>query len=80
MMYVISSQTNFGSIGAVFGGTLTGDALILNNKGRDGLVLMFTGIFLLSASLQQAFKVSSSEELNIVLEDDKQLRGDEREQ
>lgn len=60
IMYIISSQTNFSSISAVFGDTLTGDALELNNKGRDGLVLMFTGIFLLSASIQQAFKINSS--------------------
>lgn len=59
-MYIVSCKTNFSSITALYGSSLADEALTLNNKGRDGLILMFTGIYLLTASLQQAFKVSSS--------------------
>jgi len=58
-MDLISYITNFDGISPLFGNELTGEMLLLNNKGRNGLILVFIGIYLLNASLQQAFKVNS---------------------
>jgi hypothetical protein len=57
----ISYQTNYNTITALFGETLTNESLEMNNIGRSGLAICFIGLYLLISSIKQAGKVSSSE-------------------
>ena len=45
----------------------------MNNIGRNGLAVALTGLYLMTASLKQACKVHSAQELKIVFEDDSRL-------
>lgn len=60
LMHIICEHTNFSSVTALFDSDMTGQLLLMNNKGRNGLILLFSGVYILNTSLQQAFKVSSS--------------------
>jgi hypothetical protein len=69
----ITYRTDFSSITALYGSTLTDESLQMNNIGRNGLAVVVTGFYLMTAALKQACKVHSEWELKIVLEDDSRL-------
>lgn len=75
----ISFRTNYSSVSALYGQTLTDESLQSNNIGRNGLAVTFIGIYLMSAAIKQACKVHSADkkDLKVVFEDDNKVEGRE---
>lgn len=71
LTHLVAFYTSYSGIYATYDSNYSGEALEDNNKGRYGLTLLFTGVFVVMNGIRQAVKVNESEELKIALEDDK---------
>lgn len=72
--------TELRSISSTYDGQLDGIELEFNEKGRNSLGILLIGLYMLNASIKQVFKVSSSDELKIVFEDDLMHKGMKKEE
>ncbi len=60
IFYYISSTTNWQLIQTTYSNDSTGGTLLGEYYGRNGLVLIICGFFILSASIKQSFKVPTT--------------------
>lgn len=60
LFYYISSGTNWKLIQTTYSNDSTGSTLLGEYYGRNGLVLIICGFFILSASIKQSFKVPTT--------------------
>lgn len=58
----------------MYGDDLSDETLELNNIGRNGLMIGFIGLYLLSTGVKQSFKITQNADLKTFFEDDLKLK------